>query len=100
MKMFEDVTEGIHNYIFDPDQRLIETESAITLWIISGLNIRHQKKFNSQVEEDNLYKWINSSEINKNYTNGYSVWCLWKKYWYGTAHGTTTELQSFYGIQI
>ena len=65
MKMFSDLTSGVDNNVFDPDQLMIETEEAIDLWIIAGLIIRRRQGLNNEVEEQYLNEWVNACKRNK-----------------------------------
>jgi hypothetical protein len=65
MKIFEDLTEGVDDSVFDPDRLLIQTEEAIDLWIIAGLMVRQQQNLNNEIEEKYLHEWANASERNK-----------------------------------
>ncbi|NCU05231.1 MAG: hypothetical protein GXC73_14725, partial [Chitinophagaceae bacterium] len=51
MAFFEELTEGYHEAVFDPDQLIIETEEATELWIIAGLITKYLLKHIDVIEE-------------------------------------------------
>ncbi len=65
MEIFCKLTENVDDNVFDPNDLIIETETAIDLWIIAGLIVRRQKGINNEVEEHYLDEWINADEQNK-----------------------------------
>lgn len=64
MEIFCKLTENVDKNVFDPNELIIETESAIDLWIIAGLIIRRKEGINSELEERYLEEWITANEQN------------------------------------
>lgn len=64
MEIFCKLTENVDENVFDPNELIIETESAIDLWTIAGLIVRRKEGINSELEERYLEKWITANEQN------------------------------------
>ena len=65
MEIFSELIANADDNVFDPNQLIIETETAIDLWIIAGLIVRRQQGINNEVEELYLDEWANADEQNK-----------------------------------
>lgn len=65
MEIFEKLTEGVDNNVFNPDKLIINTENIIDLWIIASLIVRRKMKMNNEAEEQYLDKWVNADKQNK-----------------------------------
>ena len=65
MALFEDLTKGVDDTVFDPDDLIAETEQVIDLWIIASLIARRQKELNNEAEEQYLDEWIQADSQNK-----------------------------------
>lgn len=64
-EIFVELTDGMDDQVFSPEQLIIDTEEAIELWIIAGLLIRHFRGLNNEIEEKYLQEWSQISERNK-----------------------------------
>src|SRR5258706_9832300 len=62
MEIFCELTKNVDDNVFDHNDLIIETKSAIDLWIIAGLIVRHQQGINNEIEEQYLNEWANADE--------------------------------------
>ena len=65
MIMFEDLTEGFDNKIFDPEEFMYETGDVIELWAIAGLVVRLQENLITAEEQQILDTWLKDSARNR-----------------------------------
>lgn len=65
MTIFEELTEGLDEHVFNADNLIVETENIIDLWIIAGLIVRRKMKLNNEVEDQYLDEWANADKQNK-----------------------------------
>ncbi|HXB43379.1 MAG TPA: hypothetical protein VNV85_04950 [Puia sp.] len=61
---FEDLTEDADKNIFDPEEFIDDTTSALELWIVAGLITRYLSNDLSRLQKKALKDWIRESERN------------------------------------
>lgn len=65
MEIFEELTKGVADNVFNADKLIIETENIIDLWIIASLIVRRKMKLNNKMEDRYLDEWANADKQNK-----------------------------------
>lgn len=63
--IYEELTEDLHNNVFDPDSLIIDTESVLDIWMIAGLIARDMRNYITPFEKKKLREWIEASEHNR-----------------------------------
>lgn len=65
MTLFEELTAGYDEAVFDPSRLIIETEEVTEIWIIAGLITKYLLGHIDEIEEKHLMEWVAASERNQ-----------------------------------
>lgn len=65
MELFEELTAGYDEAVFDPSELIIETEELTEIWVIAGLITQYLLGQTSEIEEEHLMMWASFSERNQ-----------------------------------